>query len=191
MKKITMMLAIPFLLLAGVSAAAAQDVRYNFDKQANFTGFKTYKWVTIKGATALPDLADRQVKAAVDAELAKKGLTKSESDSADLLIGYQAGLGTEKEYTSFDTGYGYGPGWYGGGWYGAGGGMTTGQTSTIYIGQLVLDMYASAPHSLVWRGTASKTLDPKAKPEKQQKNLEKAVAKMLKNYPPIDKSKKS
>jgi hypothetical protein len=36
----------------------------------------------------------------------------------------------------------------------------------------------------VWRGVAGKTLDPKAKPDKQQKNLDKAVAKMLKNYPP-------
>jgi hypothetical protein len=124
------------------------------------------------------------VKAAVDAELSKKGLTKSESDTADLYVGYQAGIGTEKEYTSFDTGWGYGPGWYGGGWYGGGGGMTTGQTSTIYIGQLALDMYATSPKNLVWRGAASKTLDPKAKPEKQEKNLQKAVAKLLKNYPP-------
>src|SRR4051812_21207195 len=119
------------LLVAGT--AAAQDVRYNFDKQANFTTFKTYKWVVIKGATQLSDLADRQVKEAVDAELLKKGLTKSDADTADLYVGYQAGIGQEKEYTSFDSGWGYGPGW-GGGWYGGGGGgMTTGQTSTIYI----------------------------------------------------------
>jgi hypothetical protein len=30
----------------------------------------------------------------------------------------------------------------------------------------------------------SKTIDPEAKPEKQEKNLNKAVAKLLKNYPP-------
>jgi hypothetical protein len=49
-------------------------------------------------------------------------------------------------------------------------------------------MYASSPHSLIWRGVASKTLDTEAKPEKQQKNLAKAVAKLLKNYPPKVKS---
>jgi hypothetical protein len=171
------------LFLAGTGTAAAQDVRYNFDKQANFASFKTYKWVTIKGATQLSELVDKQVRDSVDAELARKGLAKASGDTADLYIGYQAAVGQEKEYTSFDTGYGYGPGW-GGGWYGGGGGMSTGQTSTIYIGQLALDMYAASPKSLVWRGNASKTLDPKAKPEKQQKNLDKAVAKMLKNYPP-------
>ena len=176
------LLASLVLLLVGTGIAAAQDVRYNFDKQANFTTFKTYKWVVIKG-NQLSELADRQVKVAFDIELEKKGLTLSESDTADLLIGYQAAVSQEKEYTSYDTGYGYGPGW-GGGWYGGGGGMTTGTTSTIYIGQIALDIYASASKALIWRGNASKTLDPRAKPDKQQKNLEKAVAKLLKNYPP-------
>jgi Domain of unknown function (DUF4136) len=185
MKRLSVLAAVLFAL--GTSTAFAQDVRYNFDKSANFAGFKTYKWVVIKGAQQLPDLADRQVKTALDGELAKKGLTRTEADNADLFIGYQAGVATEKEYTSFDSGWGYGPGW-GGGWYGGGGGgMTTGQTSTIYVGQLALDMYASNAKQLVWRGVASKTLDTKAKPEKQQKNLQKAVEKMLKNYPPAAK----
>jgi len=151
------------LLLAAASSAIAQDVRYNFDKTANFAAFKTYKWVVIKGATQLSDLVDRQIKAAVDAELATKGLTKTDAETADLFIGYQAAVGTEKEYTSFDTGYGYGPGYYGRGWYGGGGGgMTTGTTTTIYVGQLALDMYSTAPKTLVWRGNASKTLDTEA-----------------------------
>ena len=62
--------------------------------------------------------------------------------------------------------------------------MTTGSTSTIYVGQLDIDMYESAKKELVWRGTASKTIDPKAKPEKQQKNLTKAVAKLLRTILP-------
>jgi len=45
-------------------------------------------------------------------------------------------------------------------------------------------MYDSTNKDLVWRGVASKTIDEKAKPEKQEKNLKKAVAKLLKNYPP-------
>jgi hypothetical protein len=177
------------LLLVGAGTALAQDVRYNFDKQANFAGFKTYKWVALKDAPALNPIVDKQIKEAVDAELAKKGLTKTEGDDADLYVGYQAGVQKEKEFTSYNTGWGYGPGWYGGGWYGGGGGMTTGQTTTILIGQLALDMYSVKPHTLVWRSLASKTIDTDAKPEKQQKNLAKAVAKMLKNYPPSAEKK--
>jgi uncharacterized protein DUF4136 len=175
------------LLVAGAPRAIAQDVRYNFDSSADFARFKTYKWVTIKGAGQVNPLVEKQIQQTVDAELAKKGLTRTEETNADLLIGYQAGVQKEKEYTSFDTGWGYGPGW-GGGWYGGGGGMSSGSTSTIYIGQLALDMYAQAPHSLVYRTVASKTLDTEAKPEKQTKNLTKAVTKMLKEFPPKKKS---
>ena len=178
---------IAFSLVAiaiGAGQAFAQDVRYNFDSSADFTKFKTYKWIEIKGGGQVNPLVEKQIKDTVDAELAKKGLQKIDSNDADLFIGYQAGMQKEKEYTSYSTGWGYGPGWYGGGWYGGGGGMVSGSTSTIFMGQLALDMYAQAPHTLVFRTVASKELDTEAKPEKQAKNLTKTVAKMLKNYPP-------
>jgi len=176
------------ILFLAISCAFGQDVRYNFDKDTNFSKFKTYKWVILKDAPTANDLVTKQLKDAVDAELATKGLTKIDDDTANLFIGYQAGVGQEKQFTSFSSDWGYGGGWYRGGWYGPGGGMTTGSTSTIYVGQLVLDMYDSANRDLVWRGVASKTLDSKAKPDKQQKNLAKAVKKLLKNYPPAVKS---
>ncbi len=172
-------------LLLGAGVAAAQDVRYNYDKSANFGQFKTYAWVAIKDAARVSDLVDKQIKDAVDAQLTAKGLSKVDSpDKADLLVAYQAGVQKEKEFTSYNSGWGAGPGWYGGGWYG-GGGMTTttGSTSTIYIGQLVIDLYSAQAKTLVFRSVGSKTLDTDAKPDKQQKNLTKAVKKMMKNYP--------
>jgi hypothetical protein len=187
MKKISFIWMALSLMI--VTSALCQDVRYNFDKNTDFSKFKTYKWVTIKDAQKVDDLVDKQIKDSIDAELARKGLTKVDTDNADLYIGYQPAVGTEKQLTSFNTGgpgWGYGAGW-GGGWYG-GGGMTTSTTSTIYTGQLALDMYNAADKDLVWRGVVSKTIDPKAKPDKRQKNLNKAVAKLLKNYPPPVKS---
>ena len=62
--------------------------------------------------------------------------------------------------------------------------MTTATSSTITIGTLGLDVYDPAVKQLVWRGRASKTIDPNAKPEKRQKNFDKAMKKLLKNYPP-------
>ena len=175
-------LSVVTLLLA--ASSLAQDVRYNFDKSADFSKFKTYKWVAIKDADKVSDIVDKQIKDAMDAELATKGLTKVEGDDANLYIGYQPAVGEEKQLTSYSSGYGYGPGW-GGGWYGGmGSTTTTASTSTIYKGQLTLDMYDSAGHDLAWRGVVSKTIDPKAKPEKFQKNLAKAVKKLLANYPP-------
>lgn len=181
------LLAVAILLL-GAIPALAQDVRYDFDKDKDFSKYKTYKWVPIKGADQPDDLTAKQIKASVDAELSAKGLTKTESDDANLFVGFQTAIGTEKQFTSYNTGWGYGGGW-GGGWYGGGMGTTTtyGSTSTVYVGMLDLSMYDSTQKQIVWRGSVSKTLDPKAKPEKKEKNINKAVAKLLKNYPPKEK----
>jgi hypothetical protein len=185
MTKVTLLAIV--MLVVGVGRAVAQDVRYDFDKTKDFSKYKTYKWVPIKGADQLDELTATKLAAAVDAELAAKGLSKTDSDTADLYIGFQTALGTEKQYTSYNTGWGYGPGW-GAGWYGYGGGMssatTYGSTSTVYVGQLDLSMYDTNDKKLVWRGAATKTLDPKAKPEKKEKNIAKAVAKLLKTFLP-------
>lgn len=177
------------LLVLGVRSAYAQDVRYDFDKDKDFSRYKTYKWVSIKDSDQVDNLTAKKLTAAIDAELAQKGLTKTDSDSADLYVAYQTAIGTEKQFTSYNTGWGYGPGW-GARWYGYGGlstSTTYGSTSTVYVGQLDLSMYDSSQKQLVWRGVASKTLDPKANPDKKEKNITKAVQKLLKNYPPKQK----
>jgi hypothetical protein len=46
-------------------------VRYNFDKDIDFPKFKTCKWTALKDAMALDELTDRQINAAIDAELVK------------------------------------------------------------------------------------------------------------------------
>ena len=184
MKKRILLAAIAMTVLA-LGRAWAQDVRYNFDKETDFSKFKTYKWVPLKDATQLNDITDKMIKTTIDEQLATKGLTKTDADTADLYVGYQAAVGQEKQFTSYSSDWGYGAG-YGRGWYGGGMGSstTTGTTSTIYVGQIAVDMYDSSHKDLVWRGLASKTIDQKAKPDKQQKNLTKAMAKLFKNYPP-------
>ena len=185
MKLLHMILPLSLLAVSGF----AQDVRYNFDKGANFSAFKTYKWVKVKDAPQMDQLVDQQIMKAIDAELAKKGLSKTQDDKADLYIAYQVTIGQEKEFSSYSSDFGYGAGW-GRGWYGGGMGttMTTTQTTTIQVGELALDMYSPAAKQLVWRGKATKTLDTKAKPEKREKNLAKGVEKLLKNFPPPSKT---
>ena len=186
MKAVKMILPLSLLAICGF----AQDVRYNFDNTSDFTKYKTYRWVQIKDAQPMDSMTEQQLKSAINAELMKKGLTEVTGDSGDLLIGYQVSINQEKEFSSYSTDFGYGGGW-GRGWYGGGGmgsTMTTGQTTTIHVGSVGLDMYDAAQKKLVWRGVATKTLDAKAKPEKRQKNIAKGVEKLLKNYPPKVKS---
>jgi hypothetical protein len=173
-----------FLLSLMACKTVPVDVRYNFDRVADFSKFKTYKWVNLKDAAKIDDFRDKHIKDLVDAELARKGMDKTDVDTADLYLGYQAGVDTQRQFTSYKTDWGYGSGWAKGSWYSGVGGMVTEQAEVISIGQLAVDMYDAANHTLVWRGVASKTIDPSATPEKQQKNLAKAVAKLLSNYPP-------
>jgi len=173
-------------LLLAANSALSQDIRYNFDDTANFSKFRTYKWVNLKSEAPIDEITDEQIKAALNAAFARKGLTKVDGDSAtDLLIRYQTTEHINETFAEFDPGWSTGPGWYVAGWHVPGVGSTTTQeTSGIYKGELAVDMYDAAKHELVWRGVASKALDFKAKPQKRQKNLDKAVAKLMKNYPP-------
>jgi Domain of unknown function (DUF4136) len=162
------------LALLACGAAFAQDVSYNSMPGIDFSKYHTYKWVTIEGATYPNQIVDTQIKNSIDSQLASKGLTKSDTDKADLYIGYQASINQQKQWNAY--GMGGGLRW--------GGGMATAQSSTISIGTLVLDMYDPSTKQLVWTGRATKTLDPSANQNKKQKNLDKAMQKLLKNYPP-------
>jgi hypothetical protein len=174
-------------LMLVAAVAYGQDVSYNFDQQADFAKYKTYKWVQVKDAEQIDPLTAQQITAALEKNLALKGLTRVEGDGADLFIAYQVAVAKEKQIQTMDTGM-YGAGWgprYYGGYYG--GGMSTTTSSTIYVGSVALDMYDAVGKNLVWRGLASKQIDTKANPEKRAKNLDKGAAKMLKNYPPKPK----
>jgi hypothetical protein len=166
-------------------SAMAQDVAYNYAQDVNFSQFKTYKWVNIGDDVKPNQLLDNEIKQAIETQLANKGLTQSE-DNAQLLISYQAFVTQEKQITAFNSGgdWGYGPGWpYGYAFYG-GPSITTATTSTIHIGNLILNIYDAGKKDLVWRGEMSKTLNPSTNPEKNRKNLNKAIAKLLNYYPP-------
>jgi hypothetical protein len=165
-------LGLVLALLAG-NLTPAQDVSTNSMPGTDFSKYHTYKWVAIEGAAVPNQILDAQIKQSIDNQLSTKGLTKTDGDKADLLIGYQVSVDQEKQWNAYGTG---GMRW--------GGGMATAQQSTISIGTLVLDMYDPTTKQLVWTGRATRTLDPGANQQKKQKNLDKAMQKLLKNYPP-------
>lgn len=156
---------------------SAQDVTYNFMPGTDFSKFHTYKWVNIEGGAHPNQIVDAQIKQSIDSQLASKGLTKTDSENADLNVGYQVAVDKEKQWNAYGTGGGIR-------W---GGGMGTATQSTINVGTLVLDMYDPSTKQLVWSGKATKTINPSSNQEKNQKNLNKAMAKLLKNYPPKQK----
>jgi hypothetical protein len=58
----------------------------------------------------------------------------------------------------------------------------------ILVGTLAVDIVDAQKKQIVWRGLGTKEIDTKAKPEKRDTNINKAVEKIFKNYPPKVKS---
>ena len=157
------------LALLVATSALAQDVHYNYDRDANFVAYKTYQWSDSSGKTTDP-LLDQDIRRAIDDQLAQKGLRRVET-GGDLQISYRTAIDRERQLDAWGTG----PRWSA---------MAHANTSTVEVGTLVVSLYVPATKQLVWRGRVTKTLNPKQDPDKNYKNLEKAMAKLLKDYPP-------
>src|SRR5690242_19650665 len=95
----TLLAAAPLLL---PSLAIAQKVRTDYDHSANFEKYKTYKLVKIKDNPDVNQLVDQRIISALEAELPKKGLTKSE-DNPDLLVAYQAAVTHETQMNTYSS----------------------------------------------------------------------------------------
>ncbi|MGH9761707.1 MAG: DUF4136 domain-containing protein [Blastocatellia bacterium] len=160
-------------LLAFCRVSMAQDVSYNFVPGTDFSKYKTYRWVDVPGGKHPNQILDGQIVQAIDSQLNAKGLAKTDGDTADLYVDYQVAVDKQQQWNSYSSGYG----WY---W----GGMTTTSSSNIYVGTLVLDIYDAQAKRLIWRGDATKTLKPDRNQQKVVANIQKGIAKLLKNYPP-------
>jgi hypothetical protein len=168
--------------------AMAQNATYNYARGVDFSPYRTYEWVSIEGVAAPDSHLDEAIKRAIEAQLAAKGLTKSK-DGAQLYIAYQVGFPREKVIRQYlGATQAYGPDWPYGRDYGdiySGSPISTATSSKIQLGNLVLDIYDSSYSDLVWRGNVSRAIGP----DNKENDLNKAVAKLLKNYPPKAKKK--
>jgi hypothetical protein len=180
------MIAIAAAALLAPGVLLAQKTTYDFEKSANFAAFKTYAHKD--GTKAGQELVDKRIVDAIDAQLAAKGLTRVDA-SPDVFVVYHMAFDKEKDISTYSSGYGGGYGPYGWGWGGGwAGGSTHTQVRDILIGTLVIDIADAKKGQLAWRGIGQKEIDTQAKPDKRDKNINNAVKKILKNYPPKQKT---
>jgi hypothetical protein len=179
MKRFLAALAVSFLALP--SLALAQDVKIDFDKAFNFAPVKTYS-ITL-GTKWGNDLSERRVLTEFDEAIAGKGWKKVAEGQADIQVILHGATQAKRNASTFYSGMGGG---YGGYRYGGMGmGTATTMVNEYTVGTLVVDMFDPKTKQLVFRGTAEDELSDN--PEKNAKRLEKASAKMFKNFPPTAK----
>lgn len=149
-----------------VTSCNTVQVTYDFDKSTDFNTYKTYNFHQ-NGIDKLQlnDLDKRRILSAIEANLALKGFTKSESP--ELLINV---LASSKDKVNIDNGY------YGGYW---------GGPSRVYqytSGTIIIDIVDNQKNILIWQGAGSglnvSNLNTKAD------DIPKAIEEILAKFPP-------
>ena len=153
----------------------AQSINYDYDTTANFTRFRSYAWIT---GTNVPDALNHQrIVSAISGQLAAKGLTRIDSQARpDLYVAYHASFDRDLQITGFGSGWG--------GYRLPGSFSGSARAEEILKGTLLVDIMDTRTQVIVWRALAAKDIDVNAKPEERDTNINKAAAKMFKNYPP-------
>ena len=164
------------IMVLVAAKSPAQQVKSDYDRNANFTQYKTYSWEQVK--TKDPLDVDR-IKSAVNSALSAKGWTQVDS-GGDVSIVAMEITQTQQTLNTFYNGFGGGWGWrrFGGGGFGE----ATTTTDTYKVGTVVVDLFDTKSKQLIWRGSSSDTLSNNS--DKNIKNLDKGVEKMFQHFPP-------
>lgn len=178
---------ITLLGAAGTIAARAQQVSTDYDHDANFETYHSFSFAKVE--TSNP-LFKSRVEDAITQDLQAKGLQRVPS-GGDIAITAIGDVRNQQEYTTFYNGLGPGFGYRGwggwsGGWGNGAGGLSTTTTQTVPIGTLMVDLYDTRTHNLVFRGRATDQLHVKHT-EKNIDIVNKAVDKMFDKFPPKGK----
>jgi hypothetical protein len=182
MKKIAL-----FSVLFILTACSSIKTSYDYDKEVDFTKFKTFAFSQQTMELQMDQLNKDRIFRAVKSELTAKGFT--ESANPDVIIDIHVKGQQYQTATATTTGYGgyggYG-GYYGYRGYGYGSGFTTTQVNydTYTEGTLMIAMIDKNTNKLVWQGTGVKTIDENASAQKREENINYGVNQIMANYPP-------
>jgi Domain of unknown function (DUF4136) len=156
-------------LLLTSTALVAQQVSVNYNHGMSFSQFHTYAWGSNNKNAIQNSILAQVGQQDIEAAMSQKGLQKvEESQNPDLIL---TASGGEKESTSYNA-------W---GMRGIGGGMGGISPQQNYETTMIVSLYSPKTQELVWRGIAENTLSNNG--NKNQKNVEKAVEKMFKQWP--------
>ncbi len=182
--KTKLTLVFTLFLAVAFSGNLNAQVKSDYDKNADFTKYKTYSFLGWQKESdqQVNEFDKKRIYDAFLAEFSARGMEYVETGgdaSITFFVVVNAKTSTTA-YTSYTGGYGYQGRW---GWgMGPGGYATTTYNESDYNeGTFVVDMYDNDTKSLVWQGILTKVITEK--PEKREKTIPKSVKKLMKKYP--------
>ena len=169
----------PVLLLLSVLITSCSSVRVasDYDREVNFEQYSSYAFFKPGIDKAeISDLDKKRILRAIEAEMQRKGFTKS--DDPDLLVSIFTKTNENINiYQNNMMGWGYGWGWHP--WYWGSGFNTVNRTSE---GTLYIDLIDADGKELVWQGMGTAALASDV--NKKQKRINEIVSEILEKYPP-------
>ncbi|MBA4275392.1 DUF4136 domain-containing protein [Flavobacterium sp.] len=174
---------IPVLLFFIMSSCGSSiNVYSDFDKNTDFSPYKTYAFHQKSiDKVQISELDKRRILQAIESELGKKGMTKSETP--DLLINIFTKEKQEVDVNQYYNNWGYGWRGYRYGYPFYWGGYP--HVSTSVEGTLFIDLIDAKKNELVWQGEGVGYLTQDR--SKKEAIINEFVAKILAQYPPIKK----
>jgi hypothetical protein len=166
------------LIVFTAASSQAQKIKVEYDKSLDFSKFKTYA-LDPKDNASRPMLR-LAIQAAVQDDLAKRGLTKVDNDP-DLYVQMYGSIDSDATFSYMDPIYGTGipPINYGiTMWYTIPGSITS---VVVHKGEMVLDILDARQKKLIWRGVATQKLSDKRDKLLDQVNT--TVEKLFLQYP--------
>ena len=179
--KIILLLLISTMLVA----CSGISVRQDYEKGYNFSGLKTFSWLSTEdkeyGVTD-NDLVNKRIRTAIESKLSEKSYQLVESTSPDFFVSYH--LTIEQKLTSSGATGGVTLGRSSYGRYG-GVGMSTGSQVRAYDqGTLLIDMTEPESDKLIWRGISTQSVSASSGPEESVAIINETVEKILAQFPP-------
>ena len=163
-----------------ISCSSTLKVTNDFDKNANFSSYKTFSVYSVKTSGSVSQLNADRIVNAIKENLTAKGLTYAESN-ADLTINAITLLKDKQSISTTTDYYGYG-GLYRPYRYYGGVGNTSVTTYNYKDGSLTIEMVDTKTTKMVWQGIGNKEIDKSSKDPDSA--IKEAVAKILAAFPP-------
>jgi len=169
-----------FAVLA-TSCSSMLKVSNDFDRNANFSIYKTFSVYSVKTSGSVSQLNADRIVAAIKAEMISKGYSYVEAN-ADLTINAITILKDKQSVSTATNYYGYGGlyrpyGYYGGLGLGA---NTSVSTYNYKDGSLTIEMVDSKTTKMVWQGIGNKEIDRASKDP--DGDIKKAVALIMESF---------
>jgi hypothetical protein len=154
----------------------AQTVSIDYDHAVNFLKFKTYTWEKVHATD--PSVEDR-ITIALNRDMAGRYMTEVPK-GGDVSITAVEATQDKQEFTNFYSSlsnYTWQRGW------GSAGFLDSPATlQDVPLDTLIVDMYDTKTHKLLWRGTVTETVA--ASEDKNDQKIDRAVTLLIGKYPP-------